>query len=58
MLRGFMEEGYALYCGARARRIIPNIQKLLEQELAKGSKIFYLCDHHDKDDPEFTMFPH
>jgi len=57
MLRGFMEEGYPLYCGARARHIIPNIQKLLEQELAKGSKIFYLCDQHDKDDPEFAMFP-
>jgi nicotinate phosphoribosyltransferase len=57
MLRGFMEEGYPLYCGARARRIIPNIQKLLEEELAKGSKIFYLCDHHDKNDPEFAMFP-
>ena len=57
MLRGFMEEDYALYCGARARRIIPNIQKLLAEELAKGSKIFYLCDHHDKDDPEFAMFP-
>ena len=57
MLRGFLEEGYPLYCGARARRIIPNVQKLLEQELAQGSKIFYLCDHHDKDDPEFAMFP-
>jgi nicotinamidase/pyrazinamidase len=57
MLRGFMEEGYPLYCGARARHIIPNMQKLFEQELAKGSKIFYVCDHHDKDDPEFAMFP-
>ena len=57
MLRGFMEEGYPLYCGARARRIIPKIQKLLEQELAKGSKIFYLCDQHDRDDPEFAIFP-
>jgi nicotinate phosphoribosyltransferase len=57
MLRGFMEEGFPLYCGAKARRIIPNIQKLLEQELAKDSKIFYLCDQHDKDDPEFAMFP-
>ncbi len=57
MLRGFMEEGYPLYCGPSARRIIPNMQKLFEQELAKGSKIFYVCDHHDKDDPEFAMFP-
>ena len=57
ILRGFLEEGYPLYCGARARQIIPNVQKLLEQELAQGSKVFYLCDHHAPDDPEFAMFP-
>ena len=32
MLRGFLEEDYPLYCGARARRIIPNVQKLLEDK--------------------------
>jgi len=57
MLRGFLEEGYPLYCGIEARRIIPNIRKLLERELEQGSKIFYLCDHHIPDDPEFRMFP-
>jgi nicotinate phosphoribosyltransferase len=57
MLRGFLEEGFPLYCGARARRIIPNIQGLLERELAQGSKIFFICDHHDSDDLEFKMFP-
>jgi len=57
MLRGFLEEGYPLYCGSEARNIIPNIQKLLERELEQGSKIFYLCDHHKPDDPEFKMFP-
>jgi nicotinate phosphoribosyltransferase len=55
MLRGFLEEGYPLYCGERARRIIPNVQRLLERE--QGSKVFFLCDHHDPDDPEFKMFP-
>ncbi len=57
MLRGFMEEGYPLYLGANARKIIPNIQKLLELELAQDSKIFFICDNHDKDDLEFRMFP-
>ena len=57
MLRGFLEEGYPLYCGIEARSIIPNIQKLLERELKQGSKIFYLCDHHIPNDPEFKMFP-
>ncbi len=57
MLRGFFEEGYPLYCGVDARSIIPNVKKLLERELEQNSKIFYLCDHHAPDDPEFRMFP-
>lgn len=59
MLRGFLEEGYPLYCGGEARSIIRHIQKLLERELKQDSKIFYSCDHHLPDDPEFKMFsPH
>ena len=57
MLRGFLEEGHPLYCGLEARNIIPNVQKLLDREIKQGSKIFYLCDHHIPDDPEFKMFP-
>jgi nicotinamidase/pyrazinamidase len=57
MLRGFMEEGYPLYIGANARSIIPRVQKLLERELAGGSKVFFICDNHDPDDLEFKMFP-
>lgn len=57
MLRGFLEEGYPLYCGELARRTIPNVQRLLEQESSKGSKVFFICDNHTPDDPEFEMFP-
>ncbi len=57
MLRGFLEEGYPLYIGAEARRIIPNIQRLIEQELAQGYRVFFICDRHDPDDLEFKMFP-
>ena len=57
MLRGFLEEGYPLYCGNRARRIIPPIQGLLKRELDRGSRVFFLCDCHAVDDPEFKMFP-
>ena len=57
MLRGFLEEGYPLSLGAGSRKIIPNIQKLLERELVEGSKVIYLCDNHDPDDLEFKMFP-
>jgi nicotinamidase-related amidase len=57
MLKGFLEEGYPLYAGDKARRIITNIQGLLEQELAQGSKILFVCDQHEPDDLEFKMFP-
>ena len=57
MLRGFLEEGYPLYIGAESRRIIPNIEKLLDREHSRGSKIIFLCDNHDPDDLEFKMFP-
>ncbi len=57
MVRGFLEEGCPLYCGDVARQVIPHIQELLEKEMAQGSRIFYLCDHHAPDDLEFNMFP-
>ena len=31
---GLWRRACPLYCGAKARRIIPNIQRLLEKELA------------------------
>ncbi len=59
MVRGFMDKDCPLYCGDRARRIVPNIKHLLERETKQGSKVFFICDHHDKDDAEFKMFaPH
>lgn len=57
MLRGFCEEGYPLYGGEAVRSIIPNIQRLLEKETAKGSKLLFICDRHAPDDGEFKMFP-
>ncbi len=57
MLRGFLEEGNNLYCGDDARRIIPNVQALLQREVSRGSSVFYICDTHAPDDLEFQMFP-
>jgi len=57
MIKGFLEERHPLYCGTEARRIIPNIQGLLEQEIARSAGILFVCDHHAPDDPEFKMFP-
>jgi nicotinamidase-related amidase len=57
MLRGFLEEGHPLYCGAEARKIIPAIQQLLENESQKGAKIFFIADSHAPEDLEFKIFP-
>ncbi|MDD4875729.1 MAG: nicotinate phosphoribosyltransferase [Dehalococcoidales bacterium] len=57
MLNGFLAEGYPLYCGNRACQIIPNVQRLLDRELAQGASLFFLCDQHSPDDLEFKMFP-
>ena len=57
MLRAFLEEGNPLYAGEQARRIIPDVQRLLERELAQGARVFFICDHHDPGDLEFKMFP-
>jgi len=57
MVRGFLEEGYPLYCGADSRKIIPNVRRLLEQEKAKGSAIIFVCDNHDLNDREFRIYP-
>ena len=57
MLRGFLEEGNPLFCGAASRSIIPSVQRLLAREMARGSPIISIMDSHDPDDLEFQMFP-
>ena len=56
MVVGFLEEGHNLYSEGY-RDLIPNIQRLIEEEQAAGSKVIFLCDTHDPDDLEFRMFP-
>ena len=57
MVAGFMVAGHNLYCGDEARGIIPNVQRLIEAELAAGGSVIFVCDTHDPDDLEFEMFP-
>ncbi|MFC1998347.1 cysteine hydrolase family protein [Chloroflexota bacterium] len=57
MVKGFCQKGDALYCGRAARDIIPNIQRLLQREMAAGSTILYVNDQHAPDDEEFKSLP-
>ena len=44
MQRGFLEEGNPLYCGEGARRVIPHVQRLLDEQLKKGSTLIFTAD--------------
>ncbi|MEE9285203.1 MAG: isochorismatase family cysteine hydrolase [Dehalococcoidia bacterium] len=54
MCRGFLEDGHPLSCGQPARRIIPHVQRLLDEELAKGSPVLFVNDAHLPEDPEIA----
>ena len=50
MVKGFLEPGHNLFCGADARTIIPNIHELLNKEESDGSDILFINDHNEVDD--------
>jgi len=55
MLKGFLEDGYPLFCGQDARKIIPRVAELLKGRPAE--EIIYICDNHAPEDKEFKMWP-
>jgi nicotinamidase/pyrazinamidase len=57
MLRGFLEPGHPLYCGDDARKIIPNVRRVIEETVVDGGAALFVADNHDPDDLEFRMFP-
>jgi nicotinamidase/pyrazinamidase len=59
MLRDFLEEGGALYCGPKARGIIPAVAERLAGLRRQGAAVIHLTDWHAPDDREFATFgPH
>lgn len=59
MLRDFLEPEGALFCGEKARRIIPFVIKQIETFHQKGDPVIFICDAHKRHDPEFKLFkPH
>jgi nicotinamidase-related amidase len=59
MLKDFINEDGALYCGETAKEIVPFIKKKIDEYRISGCKLIYICDSHDENDKEFSMFkPH
>lgn len=57
MLRGFCEEGHALYCGPQVRAIVPFVRERVAAYEAAGKGVLFLADNHAPDDLEFRRFP-
>jgi len=57
MQRGFLEDGYPLFCGNAARGIIPSVKRLIEREQCEGTPVFFTADAHAPDDKEFEIYP-
>ncbi len=57
MLRDFLEKDGALFCGQKARKIIPFVISQVENFRQREEPIIFICDSHAADDPEFSLFP-
>jgi nicotinamidase-related amidase len=56
MLNDFVEDWGALKVKG-AKEIIPYINALKEKFGKEGDPVIYICDSHDKNDPEFKIWP-
>lgn len=57
MLRDFVSEGGALYCGPPALALVDPVRQEIEAAREAGAAVIYICDRHRPDDAEFAMFP-
>jgi len=57
MLKGFLNNDGALYCGESSRKIIPFVKEKIEEFHESKELVVFICDSHDPDDLEFKVFP-
>ncbi len=57
MLKDFIDEDGALYCGGKSREIIPFVQKKMEEVRSSGGVVIFLHDNHSENDLEFKIYP-
>lgn len=56
MLNGFLDPDGSLYCGDRARKIIPFVRKRIEHYNETGRSVVFICDSHEPSDKEFDVY--
>ncbi|MGQ9470417.1 MAG: cysteine hydrolase family protein [Candidatus Aminicenantales bacterium] len=57
MLRDFLEQEGSLFCGQKARRIIPFVVDKINSFYQAGEPVIFIRDSHDPKDNEFNLFP-
>jgi len=57
MLKDFINEDGALYCGPTATAIVPYVIDEIEEHRANGDVVIFLRDAHEENDLEFDRFP-
>ncbi len=57
MLRDFLEKDGSLFCGEKARRIIPFVVDQINSFYQTGEPVIFIRDSHDRRDKEFSLFP-
>lgn len=59
MLNDFLMPGGVLYCGNRARRMIPFVARKIKEFRNRGDKVFFVSDAHLPGDYELRIYlPH
>lgn len=56
MLKDFIEEEGALYCGNTSQTIIPFVKEKIEEFRKEKHPVIFIMDSHLPDDPEFKLF--
>ncbi|MFW6159668.1 MAG: cysteine hydrolase family protein [Acidobacteriota bacterium] len=57
MLNDFIRKDGALECGETARKTIPFIRRKVDEFHQNKELVVFICDSHEKNDPEFKIFP-
>ena len=57
MLEDFVDKDGTLYVGPAGEKLMDFINQRIRDFRKDNSPIIFICDHHEKDDSEFEMFP-
>lgn len=57
MLKDFIDQDGALSTGPAGENIVSFVKEKIQEFRDKNCPVIFICDHHERDDKEFDMFP-